>query len=121
MLGVVIAEGSQLRPPRPCFPLKRAAPTPRLYLSQGAAHIQRLVGAGVPSPGPLASNVIYLFLAVLGLHCCVGFSLVVASRSYSLVACSGFSPQWLHLSRSTGSRAHGLQWLWLLGPRAQAQ
>ena len=29
---------------------------------------------------------IYLFLAVLGLHCCSGFSLVVASRGYSLAA-----------------------------------
>ena len=28
---------------------------------------------------------IYLFMAVLDLRCCVGFSLVVASRSYSLV------------------------------------
>ena len=27
-----------------------------------------------------------IFLAVLGLHCCMGFSLVVASRGYSLVA-----------------------------------
>ena len=26
-----------------------------------------------------------LFLAVLGIHCCMGFSLVVKSRSYSLV------------------------------------
>ena len=25
----------------------------------------------------------YLFLAVLGLHCCVGFSLVVANGDYS--------------------------------------
>ena len=38
----------------------------------------------------------YLFLAVVGLHCCVGFSVVVASRgAYSLVAvhglCRGFS------------------------------
>ena len=31
----------------------------------------------------------YLFLAVLGLHCCVGFSLDVISRDYSLVAVSG--------------------------------
>ena len=30
--------------------------------------------------------IIYLFLAVLALHCCTGFSLVVASRSCSLVA-----------------------------------
>ena len=27
-----------------------------------------------------------LFLAMLSLHCCVGFSLVVANRGYSLVA-----------------------------------
>ena len=27
----------------------------------------------------------YLFLAVLGLHCCTGFSLVEASGGYSLV------------------------------------
>ena len=32
-------------------------------------------------------NFIYL-LAVLGLHCCTGFSLAVASRGYSLVAMS---------------------------------
>ena len=31
---------------------------------------------------------IYLFLAVLGLHCCSGFSLVT-SRGYSLVAVHG--------------------------------
>ena len=31
-------------------------------------------------------NFFYLFLAVLGLHCCSGFSLVVASGRYSLVA-----------------------------------
>ena len=30
-------------------------------------------------------NFIYLFLAVLGLLCCMSFSLVVASRGYSLV------------------------------------
>ena len=29
------------------------------------------------------------FLTVLGLHCCVGFSLVVASRGYSLAAVHG--------------------------------
>ena len=29
---------------------------------------------------------IYLFLAVLGLRCCVGFSLIVGSRGYPLVA-----------------------------------
>ena len=30
---------------------------------------------------------IYSFLAALGLHCCMGFSLVVVSRGYSLVLC----------------------------------
>ena len=29
---------------------------------------------------------VYLFLAVLGLRCCEGFSLIAASRGYSLVA-----------------------------------
>ena len=32
---------------------------------------------------------VYLFLAVLGLHCSAGFSLVVASGGYSLVAVCG--------------------------------
>ena len=32
------------------------------------------------------NNFIYLFLAVLGLHCCMGFSLVAVSRGYSVVA-----------------------------------
>ena len=33
--------------------------------------------------------IIILFLAVLGLGCCVDFSLVVVSRGYSLVAVRG--------------------------------
>ena len=45
----------------------------------------------------LRNNFIYLFLAVLGLCCCVGFPRVVAIRGYSLSCgaqaphCSGFS------------------------------
>ena len=35
------------------------------------------------------SSFIYLFLAVLGLRCCMGFSLVAASRGYSLVTVRG--------------------------------
>ena len=36
--------------------------------------------------------IIYLFLSVLDLHCCMGFSLVAESRGYSLVVVySGFS------------------------------
>ena len=34
-------------------------------------------------------NFIYLILAVLGLPCCSGFSLAVASRVYTLVALPG--------------------------------
>ena len=34
-------------------------------------------------------NFTYLFLAVLGLRCCVGFSLVAVSASYSLVVVHG--------------------------------
>ena len=33
---------------------------------------------------------VYLFLAVLGYHCSVGFSLVAARGSYCLVAVRGF-------------------------------
>ena len=46
---------------------------------------------------------------MLGLHCCVGFSLVVVSRGYSSL-CVGFSLQWSFLW-STGSRVHCV---WLL-------
>ena len=35
---------------------------------------------------PLIILLIYLFLAVLGLHCCTGISLLAASGGYSLVA-----------------------------------
>ena len=44
----------------------------------------------VPSHSPTTLFYFYfiiiLLLAVLGLHCCEGFSLAVVSRSYSLVA-----------------------------------
>ena len=43
-------------------------------------------------------------LAMLGLGCCEGFSLVAASVGCSLAVGCG-----LLLSRGTGSRAHGLQ------------
>ena len=50
-------------------------------------------------------NFLYLFLTVLGLCCCVGFSLVAESKS--LLQCAGFSLWWPLLLRSTDSRAHG--------------
>ena len=51
---------------------------------------------------------IYLFLAVLGLCCCAGLSLVAASGGYSSLWCAGFSLRWLLLLRSTDSRHVGL-------------
>ena len=72
---------------------------------------------------------IYLFGAVLGLHCCMGFSLVAASRGYSLVMVGGplttvASPAAEH--RAPGqvdfsSRSLGAQYLQFPGSRAQAQ
>ena len=35
-------------------------------------------------------NAIYLFMSVLGLCCCVSFSLVAVNKSYSLVGLGGF-------------------------------
>ena len=35
------------------------------------------------------NSFIYLFLAVLVLHCCTGFSVAVASGGYSLIAVHG--------------------------------
>ena len=58
----------------------------------------------------------FFFLAVLGLHCCVCFSLFVTSVGYSLVAIHG-----LLLLPRMGSSACGLQQLQLPGSRAQAQ
>ena len=52
---------------------------------------------------------IYLFLPVLGLHCCAGFCLVAVSQGYSSLRCASFPLQWLHLVQSTGSRLLGLQ------------
>ena len=48
-------------------------------------------------------NLIYLFLVVLSLCCCTGFSLVAGSGGYLLVQCMGFSLQWF-LLWSSGSR-----------------
>ena len=67
----------------------------------------------------------FFFLAVLHLHCCVGFSLVAASRGYSSLQCTGFSSWQLLLLQTTGSRACRLQELWHVGsmvaaPRARS-
>ena len=51
---------------------------------------------------------ICLLWAVLGLRCCTGFSLVAASRGYSLFAVHGLSLQRLLLLWSMGSGMCGL-------------
>ena len=73
----------------------------------------------------LLQKIIYLVLAVLGLHCCADLPLVEASRGYSQF--TGFSLQWL-LLLTTGSRsqssvlvAPGLSSWRLPGSRAQAE
>ena len=43
----------------------------------------------------LKNKFMHLFLAVLGLCCCSGFSLVVVSGGYSSLQCAGFSLWWL--------------------------
>ena len=45
----------------------------------------------------------YLFLAVLRLCCCLGFSPVVASGGRSSLKCMYFSLQWLLFLGRTGS------------------
>ena len=60
------------------------------------------------------------FLASLGLHCCTGFSLVVASGSDPLVGVHRFLFALASHCRAW-ARAIELQWLWLLDSRAQDQ
>ena len=52
---------------------------------------------------------IYLSLAVLGLSCCVGFSLVVASGGYSLLAVCGLLIAVASLVVEHRLQVHGLQ------------
>ena len=61
----------------------------------------------------------YLFMAAVGLRCCVGFSLVVASRGYSLVAVRGFLAAVASVALVGGSRmqAQELLYLGLVAPR----
>ena len=58
-----------------------------------------------PLPLYMSIKIIFNFLAVLNLHCCASFSLVVVSGGYSLAV--GFSLQWLFLLQSLGSRHTG--------------
>ena len=53
--------------------------------------------------------IIIYFLAVLGLRCCAGFSLVVVSGGCSLLVVYGLPIVVASLLWSTGSRVLGLQ------------
>ena len=52
----------------------------------------------------ISAFIIYLFLAVLGLRCCSGFSLVAASGVHSSRRSTGFSLRWLLLRRTGASQ-----------------
>ena len=60
-------------------------------------------------------------MTVLGLYCCIGFSLVVASGGYSLVVLLELLIEVASLVAKPGSGGHGLQELWFLDSRAQTQ
>ena len=66
---------------------------------------------------------IYLFLAMLGLRCCVGLPLVAKGRGVGGLrrSCNSWASHcgWLLLLQRTGSRVWGLQQLWLGGLAAQ--
>ena len=66
------------------------------------------IGSSLPFPSFFfLIYLIYLFLlrwVSVAVH---GFSLVVASRGYSSLRCTGFSWQWLFLLRSVGCRHTG--------------
>ena len=51
---------------------------------------------------------IYLFLAVLGLHCCLSFAVVAVSGSDNLVASDGLLTAVVSLDAEQGSRAQAL-------------
>ena len=49
-------------------------------------------------------------MAVLGLHCCMGFSLVAVRGGYSVVVMLGLLMPVASMLRSTGSRVHWFHW-----------
>ena len=69
----------------------------------------------------LLLNYVYLFLAVLGLCCCVGSSIVVMSGAYCLVVGCGLLIAVASLVAEHELKSIWAQELWLVGSRAQAQ
>ena len=73
--------------------IKVMSETSHVYLGTLQTEVHRSVGDGCQHKSIMLFKdlFIYLFLIVLGLHCCASFSLVVASRGYALVeVCSLF-------------------------------
>ena len=64
---------------------------------------------------------IYLFLAVLGLCCCARAFSSCSEQGLLFVAVRGFLIVIVSLVAEHGLQVHGLQQLWLAGPRVQAQ
>ena len=62
----------------------------------------------------------YLFLAVLSLHCCTGFPLVDGNGGYALVAVYSFLIVVASLLQSMEPRTCELKWLWLVGSEVAA-
>ena len=93
-------------------------------LIQTAVEVEADVVMGEGKMGPAVVlfffKYLYFFMAVLGLRCCAGFSLAVASGG-SLLPRVGFSLWWLLLLLSMGYMACGPQQLQFAGSRAQAQ
>ena len=63
----------------------------------------------------------HLFLAVLGLHCCVGFSLVAMSRGYSVIAIHRLLTAAASLVAEHRLQARWLQQPWHVGSAAMAR
>ena len=69
--------------------------------------------------------IFFLSLTVLGLCCCMDFSVAWSVGVTLQLQCMNFSQWWLLLLHSPGSRAWGLQWLWhvdsvIAAPRFQS-
>ena len=90
---------------------------------------QRVVSKSLRPQGQLCCVfliLIYIILFVdffgcVGFHCCRGLSLVLVRGATLYLWWTGFTLGWPVWLLSAGSRGYGLQYLLLLGLRAQAQ
>ena len=73
------------------------SPSSLLYDLRQVIYVLAIINSAAMNIGvhvSLSLLVSSVFLALLGLCCCTGFSLVAESRGYSLVVGVGFSLQW---------------------------